>query len=156
MRPWREFIVLSGLGGGIALILATALDMVATPLPWTDAFKWALPGVLAGAAGAWLARRSLRRAAVSVRAGVLALRSLLLAALCYPVFTMLYVGLAFAVPALLQGGLSVLRAQLPLVLLALLFGCLPLLWAALPFSFFQYFLCRRYLRRTSAVAAGNP
>jgi ABC-type amino acid transport system permease subunit len=153
MRPPGEFVALSGLAGGVALSLATALDMAGTPLPWSDAFKWALPGMLAAAVAAWWCVRWNRRRGV-VRPGLLALRTLCVAALCYPLATALYIGAAVALPTLWQGGLQQLRSDGPLMLLALLFGCLPLLWAALPFSLFEYFLCRRYLRRTTAVAAG--
>ncbi|MCW0417267.1 hypothetical protein NB689_003021 [Xanthomonas sacchari] len=42
-----------------------------------------------------------------------------------------------------------------LLLMAFVFGCLPLLWAALPFSMLEFLLCRRYLRHTR-VLAGRP
>ncbi|MFA0925272.1 hypothetical protein ACDH50_20305, partial [Xanthomonas fragariae] len=61
----------------------------------------------------------------------------------------LYMALAFAVSGDVKAGNS------DFLLLAMLFGCLPLLWAAVPFSMIEYVLCRRYLRRVR-VLAGSP
>jgi hypothetical protein len=151
MSPLPEFVALSTVAGAAAMILATAADQSGTMLPWTDSLKWALPALIAAGAGAWWAGRWQGRRPTR-RAGVLTLRTLLLTACCYLPLLALYLAAAFAVSGdAPQGGAS------PWVWfpLAFLFGCLPWMWAALPFSLIEFFLCRRYLRRTR-VLAGSP
>jgi len=150
MRPKAEFIALSAGAGGAAMVLATAADQVGTGLPWTDSLKWVLPALTAAGVGAWLAWRWQRRRR-SECAGAMALRAVLLGACSYVPALALYIAVAFAASAeSLQGGLN-----WGLFSLALLFGYLPWLWAALPFSMIEFLLCRRYLRRTR-VLAGSP
>ncbi|UKE70708.1 hypothetical protein K8O61_06660 [Xanthomonas cerealis pv. cerealis] len=150
MRPQVEFIALSAVAGGAAMVLATAADQAGTALPWTDSLKWVLPALSAAGMGAWLAWRWQRRRHGG-RAGGMALRTLLLGACSYVPALMLYLGVVFAASADATQGSS----NWGLFSLAFLFGCLPLLWAALPFSMIEFFLCRRYLRRTR-VLAGSP
>lgn len=150
MRPQAEFIALSTGAGGAAMVLATAADQAGTSLPWTDSLKWLPPALIAAGAGAWLAWRWQRRWRTG-RAGTMALRTVLLGACSYVPALALYLGVAFAASADAAHGSS----NWELFPLALLFGCLPWLWAALPFSMAEFFLCRRYLRRTR-VPAGSP
>ncbi|WAT14026.1 hypothetical protein [Xanthomonas fragariae] len=152
MRPQAEFVALSTLAGGAAMTLATAIDQMNLRMPWTESFKWALPALVAAGSGAWLAWRWQRRRDARVPArssGGMAVRTVLLSALSYVPVVALYVALAFAVSGDVQAGNS------DFLLLAVLFGCLPLLWAAVPFSMIEYVLCRRYLRRVRA-SAGSP
>lgn len=147
MGTQTEFVAGSAAAGAVAMAAATALDQSGTALPWTDSLKWALPALAAAAAGAWLALRWTRRRPAA-SAGALALRTLLLTALAYLPALALYVLLASTASA---------PTGLPwqLLLMAFVFGCLPLLWAALPFSMIEFLLCRRYLRHTR-VLAGRP
>lgn len=151
MAPLPEFVALSIVAGTAAMILATAADQSGTVLPWTDSLKWALPALIAAGAGAWLAGRWQRRRQTR-RAGVLALRTLLLAACSYVPLLALYVAAAIAASGDAPQGNASLWVWFPL---AFLFGCLPWLWAALPFSLIEFFLCRRYLRRTRALAGSS-
>ncbi|PPU40378.1 hypothetical protein [Xanthomonas arboricola] len=152
MRPQAEFIALSTLAGGAAVVFATAIDQVGLRVPWTDSFKWALPALIAAGIGACLAGRWQRRRDVlppARRSGGMAVRTVLLSALSYVPAVALYVALAFALSGEAQA------SSLDFLSLAVLFGCLPLLWAAVPFSMIEYVLCRRYLRRVR-VPAGSP
>ncbi|MXV08842.1 MULTISPECIES: hypothetical protein [Xanthomonas] len=150
MGARTEFVAGSAAAGAVAMAAATALDQSGTSLPWTDSLKWALPALAAAAAGAWLALRWTRRVPVA-SAGALAVRTLLLAVLAYLPALALYV-----LVAVLASAASVPAGQhWQLLLMAFVFGCLPLLWAALPFSMIEFLLCRRYLRHTR-VLAGRP
>ncbi|UKE51921.1 hypothetical protein KCU57_06380 [Xanthomonas translucens] len=152
MRPQAEFIALSAVAGGAAMMLATAADQAGTSLPlqWTDSLKWLAPALIAAGAGAWLAWRWQRRWPAG-RAGAMALRTVLLGACSYVPALTLYLALVFVASAdARQRSLN-----WELFPLAFLFGCLPWRWAALPFSMIEFFLCRRYLRRTR-VLAGSP
>ncbi|WP_369937274.1 hypothetical protein [Xanthomonas tesorieronis] len=151
MAPLPEFVALSIVAGAAAMILATAADQSGTMLPWTDSLKWALPALIAAGAGAWLTGRWQGRRPTR-RAGMLALRTLLLAAGGYLPLLALYLAVAFAA----SGDASQAGAS-PWVWFpfAFLLGCLPWLWAALPFSLIEFFLCRRYLRRTRALAGSS-
>ncbi|CAD0342120.1 hypothetical protein [Xanthomonas hortorum] len=152
MRPQAEFIALSTLAGGVAMMFATALQQLSFGMLWSDTFKWALPALVAAGIGAWLALRWQRRGDAPVptrRSGGMAVRTVLLSALSYVPAVALYLAIAFAV----SGGAT--AGRLDVLLLAVLFGCLPLLWAAVPFSMIEYVLCRRYLRRVR-VPAGSP
>ena len=152
MRPQAEFIALSTLAGGVAMMFATALQQLSFGMLWSDTFKWALPALVAAGIGAWLALRWQRRGNAPVparRSGGMALRTVLLSALSYVPAVALYLAVAFAVSGDATAG------RLDVLLLAVLFGCLPLLWAAVPFSMIEYVLCRRYLRRVR-VLAGSP
>jgi len=83
---------------------------------------------------------------------MLTLRTLLLAACSYLPLLALYLAVAFAASGdASQAGAS-RWVWFPF---AFLLGCLPWLWATLPFSLIELFLCRRYLRRTR-VLAGSP
>ncbi|KQQ74531.1 hypothetical protein ASF73_09010 [Xanthomonas sp. Leaf131] len=152
MRPQAEFIALSTLAGGVAMMFATALQQLSFGMLWSDTFKWALPALVAAGIGAWLALRWQRRGNAPVptrRSGGMAVRTVLLSALSYVPAVALYLAVAFAVSGDATAG------RLDVLLLAVLFGCLPLLWAAVPFSMIEYVLCRRYLRRVR-VLAGSP
>ncbi|KAB7773939.1 hypothetical protein CEK69_02095 [Xanthomonas sp. LMG 12462] len=150
MRARTEFVAGSAAAGALAMVAATAVDQSGTSLPWTDSLKWALPALAAAAAGSWLALRWQRRAP-GASIGALALRTSLLAALAYLPALALYV-----LVAVLASAASVPAGQhWQLLLMAFVFGCLPLLWAALPFSMLEFLLCRRYLRHTR-VLAGRP
>ncbi|MBB4125654.1 hypothetical protein GGR77_000925 [Xanthomonas translucens] len=151
MAPLPEFVALSIVAGAAAMILATAADQSGTMLPWTDSLKWALPALIAAGAGAWLTGRWQGRRPTR-RAGMLALRTLLLAACGYLPLLALYLAVAFAASGdASQAGAS-RWVWFPF---AFLLGCLPWLWAALPFSLIEFFLCRRYLRRTRALAGSS-
>ncbi|MGN5545115.1 hypothetical protein [Xanthomonas hortorum] len=152
MRPQAEFIALSTLAGGVAMMFATALQQLSFGMLWSDTLKWALPALVAAGIGAWLALRWQRRGdapAPTRRSGGMAVRTVLLSALSYVPAVALYLAIAFAV----SGGAT--AGRLDVLLLAVLFGGLPLLWAAVPFSMIEYVLCRRYLRRVR-VPAGSP
>ncbi|MBB4604468.1 hypothetical protein GGR59_000673 [Xanthomonas arboricola] len=152
MRPQAEFIALSTLAGGAAIVFATALQQLSLGMPWSDTFKWALPALVAAGIGAWLAGRWQRRRDAqgpTRRSGGMAVRTVLLSALSYVPVVALYLAIAFPV----SGDATAARPDV--LLLAVLFGCLPLLWAAVPFSMIEYVLCRRYLRRVR-VPAGSP
>ncbi|CAD7719702.1 hypothetical protein LMG31886_14430 [Xanthomonas hydrangeae] len=152
MRPQAEFIAFSTLAGGVAMVLATALQQLSFGMLWSDTLKWALPALVAAGSGAWLALRWQRRGDARIstrRSGEMAVRTVLLSALSYVPVVALYLAIAFAV----SGGAT--AGRLDVLLLAVLFGCLPLLWAAVPFSMIEYVLCRRYLRRVR-VPAGSP
>ncbi|KAB0533032.1 hypothetical protein [Xanthomonas cissicola] len=152
MRPLAEFIVLSTLAGGVAMVFSTAIDMAGQRVPWTDSLRWVLPGLIAAGVGAWSAafwqaRRAER--ALAQRAGGMALRTVVLSALGYLPALLLYLLVALAI----TGDAKVIRSEVMLLLFVI--GCLPLLWAAVPFSMIEYLLCRRYLRRVR-VSAGSP
>ncbi|CAD0322734.1 hypothetical protein [Xanthomonas hortorum] len=152
MRPQAEFIALSTLAGGVAMMFATALQQLSFGMLWSDTLKWALPALVAAGIGAWLALRWQRRGNAPIptrRSGGMAVRTVLLSALSYVPAVGLYLAVAFAVSGDAAAG------RLDVLLLAVLFGCLPLLWAAVPFSMIEYVLCRRYLRRVR-VPAGSP
>ncbi|WOB50010.1 hypothetical protein NYR97_00855 [Xanthomonas hydrangeae] len=152
MRPQAEFIALSTLAGGVAMMFATALQQLSFGMLWSDTLKWALPALVAAGSGAWLALRWQRRGDARIstrRSGGMAVRTVLLSALSYVPVVALYLAIAFAVSGDATAG------RLDVLLLAVLFGCLPLLWAAVPFSMIEYVLCRRYLRRVR-VPAGSP
>ncbi|MBB5864123.1 hypothetical protein [Xanthomonas sp. 3058] len=152
MRPQAEFVALSTLAGGAAIVFATALQQPSLGMPWSDTFKWALPALVAAGIGACLAGRWQRRRDARIptrRSGGMAVRTVLLSALSYVPVVALYLAAAFAV----SGDATTARPDV--LLLAVLFGCLPLLWAAVPFSMIEYVLCRRYLRRVR-VPAGSP
>ncbi len=150
MGTQTEFVAGSAAAGALAMVAATAVDQSGTSLPWTDSLKWALPALAAAAIGAWLAVRWQRRGPAA-STGALALRTSLLAALAYLPALALYV-----LVAVLASAASVPAGQRwQLLLMAFVFGCLPLLWAALPFSMLEFLLCRRYLRHTR-VLAGRP
>ncbi|MEA9478849.1 hypothetical protein [Xanthomonas campestris] len=149
MRPLAEFIALSTLAGGVSMVVSTAVDMAGRAMPWTDSLKWALPALVAAGVGAWGAARWQRwrqRRAPAQHAGGMALRTLVLNALSYPPLLLLYLVVALAV----TGSAEVIGSEA--LLLVFLIGCLPLLWAAVPFSIIEYFLCRRYLRRARVPA----
>ncbi|MCC4586720.1 hypothetical protein LL962_06280 [Xanthomonas sp. NCPPB 1067] len=152
MRPLAEFVALSALAGGVSMAISAAIEMAGLRLPWTDSLKWVLPALLAAGMGAWWAGRWQRRrqARMPVRqAGGMALRTVLLSGLGYVPALLLYLLVALAA----TGDAKVIGTQVMLLLFAV--GCLPLLWAALPFSMIEYVLCRRYLRRLH-VPAGSP
>ncbi|MCC4619063.1 hypothetical protein LL965_02855 [Xanthomonas cassavae CFBP 4642] len=152
MRPLAEFVVLSMLAGAASMVMSTAIDMVDLRVPWTDSLKWVLPAVLAAGTGAWCSGRwqQRRQARASARqAGGMAVRTVLLSGLSYLPALLVYLLLALAV----TGDAKVIGSQVVLLLFAV--GCLPLLWAAVPFSMIEYVLCRRYLRRLH-VPAGSP
>ncbi|RBA99515.1 hypothetical protein BRN10_10195, partial [Xanthomonas oryzae pv. oryzae] len=83
------------------------------------------------------------------RAGGMALRAVVLSALGYLPALLLYLLAALAI----TGDAAMIRSEVMLLLFVI--GCLPLLWAAVPFSMIEYVLCRRYLRRVR-VPAGSP
>ncbi|APO94557.1 hypothetical protein [Xanthomonas vesicatoria] len=152
MRPLAEFVVLSTLAGGVAMVFSTAIDMAGLRMPWTDSLKWVLPALAASGVGAfgaafWQRRRDTR--APAQHAGGMALRTVVLSALSYLPALLLYLLVALAV----TGDARVIGSQVMLLLFVI--GCLPLLWAAVPFSMIEYALCRRYLRR-QRVLAGSP
>ncbi|KPL49387.1 membrane protein [Xanthomonas axonopodis] len=152
MRPLAEFVVLSTVSGGVAMVVSTAIDIAGQPAPWTDSFKWAIPALVAACIGAWSAafwqgRRA--RRALAQHAGSMALRTVVLSALGYLPALLLYLLVAVAI----TGDATVIRSDVMLLLFVI--GCLPLLWAAVPFSMIEYVLCRRYLRRVR-VSAGSP
>ncbi|WP_115554245.1 hypothetical protein [Xanthomonas arboricola] len=154
MRPLAEFVLLSTVAGGVAMVFSTAIDMAGQRVQWTDSLKWVLPALVAAGVGAWSAalwqRRRDRRATASAQhAGGMALRTVLLSALSYLPALLLYLLVALAV----TGDARVIGSQVMLLLFVI--GCLPLLWAAVPFSMIEYALCRRYLRR-QRVLAGSP
>ncbi|KHL51624.1 membrane protein, partial [Xanthomonas cannabis] len=100
MRPQAEFIALSTLAGGAAIVFATALQQLSLGMPWSDTFKWALPALVAAGIGAWLAGRWQRRRDARVptrRSGGMAVRTVLLSALSYVPVVALYLAVAFAV-----------------------------------------------------------
>ncbi|PPV05684.1 hypothetical protein XBLMG947_3229 [Xanthomonas bromi] len=149
MRPLAEFVVLSTLAGGVAIVFSTAIDIAGQPMPWTDSLKWALPALVAAGIGAWSAARWQRRRAERAsaqHAGGMALRTVMLSALGYLPALLLYLLVALA----LTGDTAVIRSDVMLLLLVI--GCLPLLWAAVPFSMIEYVLCRRYLRRVRVLS----
>ncbi|MCL1502136.1 hypothetical protein [Xanthomonas nasturtii] len=152
MRPLAEFVALSTLAGGMSMVFSTAIDMAGHRMPWTDSLKWVLPGLLAAGVGAWGAaswhRRRAERAPAQ-RAGGMALRTVVFSALGYLPALLLYLLVALAI----TGEPQVMRSDV--MLLVFVMGCLPLLWAAVPFSMIEYVLCRRYLRRVR-VLAGSP
>ncbi|AKK63430.1 hypothetical protein WMO33_14650 [Xanthomonas oryzae pv. oryzicola] len=152
MRPLAEFVVLSTLAGGVAMVFSTAIDIAGQPTPWTDSLKWGLPALAAAGIGAWSAalwqRRRAERAPAQ-RAGGMALRAVVLSALGYLPALLLYLLAALAI----TDDAAVIRSEMMLLLFVI--GCLPLLWAAVPFSMIEYVLCRRYLRRVR-VPAGSP
>ncbi|MCC4605133.1 hypothetical protein [Xanthomonas campestris] len=152
MRPLAEFVALSMLAGAVSMVMSTAIDMVDLRVPWTDSLKWVLPAVLAAGTGAWCSGRWQQRRqarAPARQAGGMAVRTVLLSGLSYLPALMVYLLLALAV----TGDAKVIGSQVMLLLFAI--GCLPLLWAAVPFSMIEYVLCRRYLRRLH-VLAGSP
>ncbi|KTF36152.1 membrane protein, partial [Xanthomonas vesicatoria] len=51
MRPLAEFVVLSTLAGGVAMVFSTAIDMAGLRMPWTDSLKWVLPALAAPTSG---------------------------------------------------------------------------------------------------------
>ncbi|MBB3805782.1 MULTISPECIES: hypothetical protein [Xanthomonas] len=149
MRPLAEFVALSTLAGGVAMVFSTSIDMAGQPAPWTDSLKWLLPALLAAGLGAWGAARWQRRRqdrSLAQHAGGMALRTVLLSALGYLPALLLYLLVAL----LVTGDAKAIRADV--MLLLFLIGCLPLLWAAVPFSMIEYALCRRYLRRQRGLA----
>ncbi|QJD68349.1 hypothetical protein HG421_11980 [Xanthomonas campestris pv. badrii] len=152
MRPLAEFVALSMLAGAVSMVMSTAIDMVDLRVPWTDSLKWVLPAVLAAGTGAWCSGRWQQRRqarAPARQAGGMAVRTVLLSGLGYLPALLVYLVLALAV----TGDAKVIGSQVMLLLFAI--GCLPLLWAAVPFSMIEYVLCRRYLRRLH-VPAGSP
>ncbi|MEA5123601.1 hypothetical protein [Xanthomonas floridensis] len=152
MRPLAEFVVLSMLAGAASMVMSTAIDMVDLRVPWTDSLKWVLPAVLAAGTGAWCSGRWQQRRqarAPARQAGGMAVRTVLLSGLSYLPALLMYLLLALAV----TGDAKVIGSQVMLLLFAI--GCLPLLWAVVPFSMIEYVLCRRYLRRLH-VPAGSP
>ncbi|MCC8537443.1 hypothetical protein ACDH70_19895 [Xanthomonas axonopodis pv. poinsettiicola] len=152
MRPLAEFVALSTLAGAASMAMSTAIDMAGLRMPWTDSLKWVLPAVLAAGTGAWWSGRWQQRRqarALARQAGGMALRTVLLSGLGYLPALLVYLLVALAV----SGDAKVIGSQLMLLLFAV--GCLPLLWAAVPFSMIEYVLCRRYLRRLH-VPAGSP
>lgn len=152
MRPLAEFVALSTLAGGASIVASTAIDMAGLHMRWTDSLKWALPAVFAAGIGAWWSGRwQLRRQsrAPARHAGGMALRTVLLSGFSYLPALLLYLLVALAA----TGDAQVIGSQVMLLLFAI--GCLPLLWAAVPFSMIEYVLCRRYLRRLH-VPAGSP
>ncbi|MGX1996841.1 hypothetical protein ACWJKH_15125 [Xanthomonas axonopodis pv. cassiae] len=152
MRPLAEFVVLSTLAGGVAMVFSTAIDIAGQPTPWTDSLKWAIPALVAAGLGAWSAalwQRRRARQARAQRADGMALRTVVLSALGYLPALLLYLLVALAI----TGDATVIRSDVMLLLFVI--GCLPLLWAAVPFSMIEYVLCRRYLRRVR-VSAGSP
>lgn len=152
MRPLAEFVALSTLAGGASMVASTAIHMAGLRVPWTDSLKWALPAVLAAGTGAWWSGRWQRRRQARTparHAGGMALRTVLVSGLSYLPALLVYLLLVLAV----TGDAKVIGSQVMLLLFAI--GCLPLLWAAVPFSMIEYVLCRRYLRRLH-VPAGSP
>jgi len=152
MRPLAEFVVLSTLAGGVAMVFSTAIDSAGQSVPWTDSLKWVLPALVAAGIGAWSAaswqHRRAERAPVQ-RAGGMAVRIAMLSALGYLPALLLYLLGASAI----AGDAKWNRSDVMLLLFVI--GCLPLLWAAVPFSMIEYVLCRRYLRRVR-VPTGSP
>ncbi|KAB7772002.1 hypothetical protein [Xanthomonas maliensis] len=152
MRPQLEFVLLSALAGGVTVTLSTVIDLNGQRAPWSDSLKWLLPALFGAALGAWWSERWQRRRAAQApvrQAGGMAVRTVVLSALGY----LLAVAVYLLVALLASGHGQMLRPEV--VLLLLVFGCVPLLWAAAPFSVIEYFLCRRYLRR-ARVLAGSP
>ncbi|WP_115562530.1 hypothetical protein [Xanthomonas arboricola] len=154
MRPLAEFVLLSTVAGGVSMVFSTAIDMAGQRVQWTDSLKWVLPALVAAGVGAWSAalwqrRRDRRTPASAQHAGGMALRTVVLSALSYLPALLLYLLAALAA----TGDARVIGSQVMLLLFVI--GCLPLLWAAVPFSMIEYALCRRYLRR-QRVLAGSP
>lgn len=154
MRPLAEFVLLSSLAGGVSMVFSTVIDMAGQRMPWADSLKWALPALVAAGAGAcgaalWQRRRDTRAPASAGRAGGMAVRTVVLSALSYLPALLLYLLVALAA----TGDAQVIGSQVMLLLFVI--GCLPLLWAAVPFSMIEYALCRRYLRRQRGLA-GSP
>ncbi|RBH26083.1 hypothetical protein BRL74_07520, partial [Xanthomonas oryzae pv. oryzae] len=63
MRPLAEFVLLSTLAGGVAMVFSTAIDIAGQPTRWTDSLKWGLPALVAAGIGAWSAALWQRRRA---------------------------------------------------------------------------------------------
>ncbi|MCC4632499.1 MULTISPECIES: hypothetical protein [Xanthomonas] len=154
MRPLAEFVLLSTLAGGVSMVFSTVIDMAGQRVQWADSLKWVLPALVAAGVGAWSAafwqrRRDRRASAPAQHAGGMAVRTVVLSALSYLPALLLYLLVALAA----TGDARVIGSQVLLLLFVI--GCLPLLWAAVPFSMIEYALCRRYLRR-QRVLAGSP
>lgn len=146
MTPRAESILLGGLIFGVSVGVATAIDIHGIGLPWTDALKWVLPALLAGAfANAVVTRK--RRTTQWTSAGAMALSTLLWGIASYVLLVPLYV-LAMVIGS---GAASFGSPSLGYVPLAVLFALLDTQWAVVLISLFQYALCRRYLRRVPAI-----
>lgn len=150
MTPRAEFVLLGGLVAGLSAVLATGLAQTGNGLPWSDALKWLLPAVLAGALGNALVSRT--RASVRARtAGSLALHAVVCGVIAYLAVAPLYVLAGLGIDSLANGSAGAL-AYVPLIVFLSL---LDLSWAILPLSLFQYALCRRHLRRVHAITGSK-
>lgn len=161
MIPARvEFVLASAfLAFGLALLAFIAIAGGSDTSQWgrtgyeslkvtPAAFIATLLGTLA--VTAWHRRALLRQRRWS--AGGLTLRSLLLAFLCFPVVLVIW----FGGMVVLESAGGVLDSGLLWVLpTVLLFTGFAIVFGAVPAFVIEYFVCRRYLRRTADVTTGS-
>ncbi|WP_066096746.1 hypothetical protein [Xanthomonas massiliensis] len=143
MRPVPEYV----LGSVLAAAACCAGLLLATGGAGADLLRWLPPALLAALLGAMLVSAWQRRRAARASAGGLAWRAVLAAMAVYPGVLALY---AAAIMAGTEHLPAASFAQLLLLLVVL--GCMRMLWAVIPYSVFQYLLCRRYQRRTALPA----
>lgn len=140
MSPRTEYLF----GAALAALICAGAVLLLARGGAHDLLRWLPPAPLAAVLGAWAALRWQRGR--PPRPGALSRYASLVALLAYPLVLAAYAAVIMA--ATEQSPSAAVFLQLLLLLVVL--GCLRTLGAAIPYSVFQYLLCRRYLRRTAS------
>ncbi|MEL1263709.1 hypothetical protein [Pseudoxanthomonas putridarboris] len=165
MAPRAEFVLVSALLAALLLVVAFVTVVSGWQrLPQGDglgnALKFAPVSALAAGLAAWLAsawHRRAQRAGRRWKAGGLALRTLLIAFLLFPLLLAGWVLAATAADQWMTAQPEPWRDALAWLPVIVFYGsAFAVVYGAVPAFLLEYFACRRYLRRQAGTTTGQP